>query len=77
MSKKKLLILLSKNIFKISNFEKALKRAKTLKTQRKKTSFFLGAFTWERIMSLIKIACFVLNFLNLKSKPRQLFLGSI
>jgi hypothetical protein len=28
-------------------------------------------------MSVIKIACFMLNFLNLKSKPRHLFLGSI
>jgi hypothetical protein len=47
--------------------KKALKRAKTLKNSEKKLEFFLcvGAFTREGKMSLLKIACFMLNFQNL------------
>jgi hypothetical protein len=58
--------------------KKALKQAKTLKNlkkQQKKNFFCLGAFMREGKMSVIKITCFMLNFLNLKSKPRHLFLG--
>ena len=41
------------------------------------TTFLIGirAFTREEKMSLIKKACFMLNFLNLKSKPIHLFWG--
>jgi hypothetical protein len=64
---------------KFQILKKALKRAKTLKnhkkTEKKKLQFFfcLGAFTREGKMSVIKKACFVLNFLNLKSFPSDLF----
>jgi hypothetical protein len=74
-----LLILLFKNVLKISNFEKSAKTSKNLekplKNSEKKLqiSFCLGAFMQEGTMSVIKIACFMLNFLNLKSKPRHLF----
>jgi hypothetical protein len=44
------------------------------KIKRKNFIFFcLCAFTWEEEMSLIKKACFMLNFLNLKSFPSYLF----
>ena len=50
---------------------------KPLKNSEKKLQFFfcLSTFTWEGKMSVLKIACFMLNFLNLKSKPRHLFFG--
>jgi hypothetical protein len=69
-----LLILLFKNVLKISNFEKSAKTSKKLKkpyknSKKKLQKFFcLGAFTREG-----KIACFMLNFLNLKSFPSYLF----
>ena len=68
-----MLILLFKNVLKFSNFEKSSKTSKN----REKTSilFCLGAFTLEGKMSVIKIACFMLNFLNLKSKASHLFWG--
>jgi hypothetical protein len=56
-----------------------LKRAKTLKknlkkSENKQTSIFfhLDAFTREGKLSFIKIAYFILIFLNLKSKPWHL-----
>ena len=42
---------------------------------KKRIFFCVYAFTQEGKMSLIKIACFMLNFMNLKSKPSHLFLG--
>jgi hypothetical protein len=78
-TRQKLLILLFKNVLKISNFEKSAKTSKNLekplKNSEKKLqiSFCLGAFMREGKMSVIKIACFMLIFLNLKSKPRHLF----
>ena len=74
----KLLILLFKNVLKISNFEKNAKWAKTLKSlkkQRKKNfkKFFIGAFMREEQILLVKKACFMLIFLNLKSKASKLF----
>jgi hypothetical protein len=76
-----LLILLFRNVLKISNFEKSAKTNKNLekplKTAKKKLQIFfcLGAFMREGKMSVIKIACLMLNFLNLKSKPRHIFGG--
>ena len=66
--------------FIISKFQilkKALKGAKTLKNQRKKTSnfFCVCAFIREEKIPMIKSACFMLNFLNLKSKASHLFWG--
>jgi hypothetical protein len=64
----KLLILLLKNVLKISNFEKSAKASKNLekplKNSKKKLQIFfcLGAFMREGKMSVIKIACFMLNF---------------
>ena len=59
--------------------QKSLKQAKTLKkthkTAKKQLQIFCCAFTREGKKSLIKIACFILNFLNVKSKPRHLFFG--
>ena len=56
-------------------FESEKKAEKKRKIKRKKLQIFfcLAAFTREGKMSVIKIACFILNFLNLKSKPRHLF----
>ena len=77
VSKKKLLILLFKNVLKISNFKKSTKTSKNHKKTVKKTSnfFCLYPFTREEKISLIKKACFMLNSLNLKSKPSHLFWG--
>ena len=78
-----MLILLFKNVLKISNFGKSAKTSKNLekplKNSEKKMSIFfcVGAFTGDEKKSLIKIVCFMLIFLNLKSKARHLFLGSI
>ena len=60
---------------KFQILKKSLKRAKTLKKQRKKTSiyFCLDAFTREEKNSLSKIACFNLIFLNLKSRQASFF----
>ena len=65
---------------KFQILKKGLKRVKTLKNLKKTSKenfnfFCVGAFTREGKISLIKIACFMLNFLNLKSKPRPHFLG--
>ena len=48
-----------------------------MENQDKKTSnfFCLGASTWRDEISLIKVAYLMLNFLNLKSFLRHLFLG--
>ena len=58
-----------RNFLKISNFEKALKRAKILKKQQKKSSnFFLCMhFYAGKKNALIKFACFMPNVLNSKS----------
>ena len=58
--------------WKFQILKKALKRAKTLKNlkkQQKKTSIFFlfGHFHTGKKISLIKKACFMLNFLNLNS----------
>ena len=37
--------------------------------------FCVCAFTWEEKISIIKIAYFMQNVLNLKSKARHLFFG--
>ena len=42
---------------------------------RSAITIFAHTFTREGKMSVIKIACFMLIFLNLKSKPRHLFWG--
>ena len=70
-----MLILLFKNVLKLSNFVKSAKTSKNLKKTAKKTSIFfcVYAFTREEKNSIIKIACFMLDFLNLKSKARHLF----
>ena len=78
--RQKLLILLFKNVLKISNFEKSAKTSENLKNPKKTAKknfifFCLDAFTREGKMFLIKIVCFILNFLNWKSKPRHLFRG--
>jgi hypothetical protein len=79
--RQKLLILLFKNVLEISNFEKSAKMSKNLKKPYKKRVkkvqifFCLGAFMREEKFSLIKKACFMLNFLNLKSKAIHLFFG--
>jgi hypothetical protein len=69
------LVLLFKNVLEISNFEKSAKTSKNLNKNRKKTSIFfcLGASTGGDKISLIKKACLMLNFLNLKSKASHLF----
>jgi hypothetical protein len=72
-----LLILLFKNVLKISNFEKSAKMSKNLKKPEKngekklQKKFCLGAFMREEKISLIKKACFMLNYL--KSKAIHLF----
>ena len=59
--------------------KKALKTRKKLKKTEKNSEkklqifFCLGAFTREEKISLIKKACFILNFLNFKSFPSYLF----
>ena len=54
--------------------KKALKGAKTLKNQQKKTVFlFVFAFTWIDMISIKRIACLMPNVLNLKSKVSHLF----
>jgi hypothetical protein len=58
----------------------AQKQAKTIKNLKKTAkknfnSFLFMCFYWEEKISLIKKACFMLIFLNLKSKARHLFLG--
>ena len=55
--------------WKFQILKKALKRKKPLKNSEKKLQIFfcLGAFTLEEKISLIKKACFMLNFLNLNS----------
>ena len=76
-----MLILLFKNVLEISNFEKSAKTSKKtkkpLKNSGKNTSNFFCVVTstgGDKI-SLIKKACLMLNFLNLKLKPRHLFFG--
>ena len=58
-----------------------IKRAKTLKNLKKTAKLFFlcaGSFTREEKNSIIKVACFMLNLLSLKSKASQFFfLGSI
>ena len=51
------------------------KTLKNLKNSEKELQFFyhLGAFMREEQISLIKKACFMLIFLNLKSKASHLF----
>jgi hypothetical protein len=73
------LILLFKNVLEISNFEKSAKTSKNLKkplknSEKKLQIFFcVGASTGGHKISLIKKACLMLNFLNLKSKASHLF----
>jgi hypothetical protein len=73
------LVLLFKNVLEISNFEKSAKTSKNLKKHRKNIEkklqifFCLGASTGGDKISLIKKACLMLNFLNLKSKASHLF----
>jgi hypothetical protein len=73
------LILLFKNVLEISNFEKSAKMSKKLKKPRKNSEkklqifFCVGASTGGDKISIIKKACFMLNFLNLKSKASHLF----
>jgi hypothetical protein len=63
-----LLILLFKNVLKISNFEKSTKTSKNLKktlknSEKKLQKFFcVAAFTREEKISLIKKACFTQIF---------------
>ena len=56
-------------------FESWKKAEKKGKIKRKKLQkiFCLGASTWREEMPLIKVAYFMLNFLNLKSFLRHLF----
>jgi hypothetical protein len=73
------LILLFKNVLKISNFEKSSKTSKNLKKplkiiEKKLQIFFcVCTFTWTDKISIIKISCFILNFFNLKSKASHTF----
>ena len=55
---------------------KVKRRRKKRVNQEKNFDFFFHkcAFMREEEMSLIKKACFMLNFLNLKSLPLNLFL---
>ena len=60
-----MLILLFKNVLKISNFEKSAKAnknpKKTFKNSEKSLQIFLCVctFTWEEKIYIIKIACFM------------------
>ena len=58
---------------------KGAKTSKNLsETAKRKLQFFcVCAFTQEEKKSIIKNACFMLYFLNLKSKASHFFLGSI
>ena len=51
------------------------RQEKRVKSREKnfKKKFCLGASTWREEMPLIKVAYFMLNFLNLKSFLRHLF----
>ena len=62
-------------IEKFQILKKVHKRAKTLKNSQKKTHFFscVFAFTQIEIISMIKIACLILNVLNLKSLLSNFF----
>ena len=71
-----MLILLFKNVLKISNFENGTKTNKKSKRKQQKNpsiSFCVCAFTREENISIIKIAYLMLNFLNLKSLLSNLF----
>jgi hypothetical protein len=59
-----LLILLSINVLKISNFEKSAKTRKNLKKAKKKLQFFfcLSSFTWEEKNSINKKGLFYAKF---------------
>ena len=54
------------------SWKKAEKKGK-IKRKKLQKKFCLGASTWREEMPLIKVAYFMLNFLNLKSFLRHLF----
>ena len=54
------------------SWKKAEKKGK-IKRKKLQKNFCLGASTWREEMPLIKVAYFMLNFLNLKSFLRHLF----
>ena len=58
------------------SWKKAEKKGK-IKRKKLQKIFCLGASTWREEMPLIKVAYFMLNFLNLKSFLGIFFLGSI
>ena len=63
---------------KFQILKKALKRPKTLKNlEKQQKKCFLFLFTQEEKISFIKKACFMLSFLNLRSKPSHLVAFSL
>jgi hypothetical protein len=64
-------------IYMKSGLKVKRRREKRVKSREKTLNFFfhICAFMREEEISLIKKACFMLNFLNLKSKAIHLFFG--